>query len=307
MTATYMAVTAAAVLLTELVIFGMAALAPATSTPLPRQEVQSLAQATAAGLAAKLALSVSPDGRLPGNSLGTAGAPVTPGQAVLDDATHELRIPQTTTPACDLAPASFAVVVSRDRTVLATSYPACFPVGGQGVNAQGGAPTKTLFGFGWPVGGSGLTSDPTGNVAWVATPIVALAPASKNKATRGSDGTGQDGAVFAMVYLQVPAVAFRSNGYAVPAVLAWSGIAVLAGAVPVGLGVRVAVHPPADSPPQAARHGDDGGSRRRVRASHPGFWRQRGVRPGKQLQPHGEPVAGISQRHAAPRRGRGTP
>src|SRR5215469_14715265 len=148
MTATYMAVTAAAVLLTELVIFGMATLAPATSTPIPPQEVQGLAKATAAGLAAKLALSVGPDGRLPSTSLGTVGAPVTPGQAVLDDDIHGLRIPQTTTPVCDLAPASFAVVVSQDRTVLATSYQACFPVGGHGADAQGGAPRKALIGFG---------------------------------------------------------------------------------------------------------------------------------------------------------------
>jgi signal transduction histidine kinase len=235
MTATYMAVTAAAVLLTELVIFGMAALAPATSTPLPQQQVQGLAQATAAGLAAKLALSVRPDGRLPSSSLGTAGAPVTPGQAVLDDGTHELRVPQTTTPVCDLAPASFAVVVSRDRTVLATSYPACFPVGGQGADAQGGAPRKALFDFGWPVGGSAVTSDPTGDVAWVATPIVALAPAAKDKGAGGNGKAGQEGAVSAMLYLQVPAVAFRTSGYAIPSTLAWSGVAVLAGAVPVGL------------------------------------------------------------------------
>jgi signal transduction histidine kinase len=240
MTATYMAVTAAAVLLTELVIFGMAALAPATSAPLRPQQVQGLAQATAAGLAAKLAPSVSQDGTVPSDSLGTVGAPVTPGQAVLDGDTHELRIPYTTTPVCDLAPASFAVVVSRDRTVLATSYPACFPVGGRGADAEGGAPGKVLIRFGWPVGGSGVTNDPTGAVTWVATPIVASAPATKDKAVRGGAAggggkAGPDGSVVAMLYLQVPAVAVRTSGYAIPSILAWSGVAVLAGAVPVGL------------------------------------------------------------------------
>ena len=39
-----------------------------------------------------------------------------------------------------VAAASFAVVVSRDGTVLATSYPGCYPVGGQGSDAQAGAP-----------------------------------------------------------------------------------------------------------------------------------------------------------------------
>ena len=56
MTATYVAVTAGVVLLTELVIFGVAALSP--PTPLTRQAVQGLAQATADGLAAKVAKTV---------------------------------------------------------------------------------------------------------------------------------------------------------------------------------------------------------------------------------------------------------
>ncbi len=46
MTATYVAVTAGAVLLTELVIFGMAALSP--QAPLTPVQVQGLAEATAA-------------------------------------------------------------------------------------------------------------------------------------------------------------------------------------------------------------------------------------------------------------------
>ena len=46
MTATYVAVTAGVVLLTELVIFGVAALSP--PTPLTARAMQGLAQATAA-------------------------------------------------------------------------------------------------------------------------------------------------------------------------------------------------------------------------------------------------------------------
>ncbi len=49
MTATYVAVTAGVVLLTELVIFAMAALSP--PTPLTPQAVQGLASATAQDLA----------------------------------------------------------------------------------------------------------------------------------------------------------------------------------------------------------------------------------------------------------------
>ena len=52
MTATYVAVTAAVVLLTELAIFGVAALSP--PAPLTPQAVQGLAQFTAQGMAAKV-------------------------------------------------------------------------------------------------------------------------------------------------------------------------------------------------------------------------------------------------------------
>ena len=79
MTATYVAVTAGAVLLTELVIFGMAALTPQSAlTPV---QVQGLAEATAAQMAAKLGVTVTADGSLPSTNIGLPGAPVSPGQA----------------------------------------------------------------------------------------------------------------------------------------------------------------------------------------------------------------------------------
>src|ERR1700748_2721119 len=129
MTATYVAVTAGAVLLTELVVFGAAALSP--QGRLTPQQVQGLAQSTAAIMAAKLSVSVNPAGELPSTNIGLPGTPLTPGQA-RPDGSGGVLIPLTGGSACDLAAASFAVVVSRDGTVLATSYPACYPVGGQG-------------------------------------------------------------------------------------------------------------------------------------------------------------------------------
>ena len=84
MTATYVAVTAGAVLLTELVIFGVAALAPqAALTPV---QVQGLAEATAAQMAAKLAVTVTSEGSLPSTYLGLPGTPLSPGQARPDGA-----------------------------------------------------------------------------------------------------------------------------------------------------------------------------------------------------------------------------
>ena len=113
MTATYVAVTAGAVLLTELVIFGVAALSP--PTPLTPQEVQGLAQVTTAGLAPKLANIVGKAGHLRGTDLSTTGTPVPLGQA-RPDGSGGVAIPQITTPGCDLAAASFAVVVDRSHT-----------------------------------------------------------------------------------------------------------------------------------------------------------------------------------------------
>jgi signal transduction histidine kinase len=231
MTATYVAVTAAAVLLTELVIGGMALLAPQRSVPLSPQQVQGLTQATAAGLAAKLAASKAPDGGLPGRTVGIAGLPVTPGKARLDGL-GGVAIPVTTSPVCDLAPASFAVVVDEAKTVLATSYPACYPVGSSGsaAAAQAGAPHKTLVSFSWPVGGSGVSSARTGAVAWAAAPIVF--PAGPPK---GGIKNSNNSSVVAMVYVEVPAAAARASGSSVSPALAWSGLIVLAASVPVGL------------------------------------------------------------------------
>src|SRR5215471_5464795 len=107
MTATYVAVTAGAVLLTELVIFGAAALSP--PTPLTGQELLTRTQETAQGQAAKLAVTIAKAGRLPSTTLGLPGTPVTPGQAQ-PDGSGGLAVPQTSAPVCDLAPASFAEI-----------------------------------------------------------------------------------------------------------------------------------------------------------------------------------------------------
>jgi signal transduction histidine kinase len=240
MTATYVAVTAVAVLLTELVIFGAAALSPpARLTP---QQVQGLAQSTAAWWAAKMAVSVDQAGELPSTYIGLPGVPATAGQA-RPDGSGGVLIPQTGGLACDLAAASFVVVVSRDGTVLATSYPACYPVGGRGSDAQAGAPRKMLTLVRWPVSRSGLGPVPGGGtVAWATAPVAFGPPGKAPKAT-ASPGRGaapaQDaagpGKVFGMLYLEVPAAAEGSPGVRVSPALVWAGVTVLAAAVPVGL------------------------------------------------------------------------
>ena len=234
MTATYVAVTAGAVLLTELVIFGMAALTPqAALTPV---QVQGLAEATAVQMAAKLGVTVTADGSLPSTNIGLPGAPVSPGQA-RPDGGGGVIIPQTADPVCDLAAASFAAIVSHDGTVLASSYPACYPVGSLGSDAQAGAPRKRLKFARPPVPGSGQAPLPGGTVVWATAPVT-LNPVSKATASQGaSSGQGATGPgkVFGLLYLEVPAAAQGTQGVRFSPALIWAGLIVLAAAVPAGL------------------------------------------------------------------------
>jgi hypothetical protein len=179
MTATYVAVTAGVVLLTELVIFGAAALSP-PSAALTAAQLQARAELTAAGMAAKLGIQVGKAGRLPGGWLGEPGVQVTPGQAQPDNL-GGVAVPQTAIALCDVAPASFAIVESSDGTVLASSYPACFPVGGQAVGAQSGAIGEVLKSFSWRAGGDGHARLRGGDVVWAAAPIVPVEPGGNPK------------------------------------------------------------------------------------------------------------------------------
>ncbi|HEX4287576.1 MAG TPA: ATP-binding protein [Trebonia sp.] len=234
MTATYVAVTAGAVLLTELVIFGMAALTP--QAPLTPVQVQGLAEATAAQLAAKLGVTVTAGGSLPTTNIGLPGIPVSPGQA-RPDGNGEVTIPRTSDPVCDLAPASFAAIVARDGTVLATSYPACYPVGSRGADAQAGAPRKMLTLVRWLVPGSGQAPLAGGTVAW-ATAAVTLGQPVKATASQGvssGQGAAGPGKAFGMLYLEVPAAAQGNQGVRFSPGLVWAGLIVLAAAVPAGL------------------------------------------------------------------------
>ena len=212
MTATYVAVTAGAVLLTELVIFGVAALSP--PTPLTPQAVQGLTQATAQGMAAKLGNIAGKARHLRNSDLSTTGAPLALGQA-RPDGNSGVVIPLLTLPDCELAPASFAVVTDRAHRVLATSYPACYPVGSQGSDAQAGVPRKVLASFvHWPVESTGHSPLPSGDVVWAAVPIVVTAPGLKAAPSPTASGP-VTGKVYGMLYLEVPAAAPGIGGVTV--------------------------------------------------------------------------------------------
>ena len=154
-------------------------------------------------------------------------------------------IPPLTTADCDVAAASFAVVVSKDGAVLASSYPACYPRGSHGAAAQAGVPAKVLASFvRWAVRGSGQAPLPSGDMAWATAPVIVTrasglsAGAPAGTPSLAASGKAQElGAqtVIAMLYLEVPATAPGIGGVTVSAGLVRTGVVLLAAAFPVGL------------------------------------------------------------------------
>jgi signal transduction histidine kinase len=222
MTASYVAITAGAVLVAEIVIIVTASLN--ASSLLSVGELKGRANATATGLASKLAAEVDQLGKVPPLDLGTTGLAVTPGLAQPDNQ-GGVAIPQTTS-GCAPESASFAVAVSVDqpRTVLATSYPACFAVGSQGSGADAGAPTEMIQSLPGPTGG-GVASRPAGRVIWASAPITGT-PVKGNRAVGTPAG---------IVYVEVPALAKSSGRLAAPLPLIEAGAGALALSIPVGL------------------------------------------------------------------------
>jgi signal transduction histidine kinase len=223
MTASYVAITAGAVLLAEIAIIVTASL-HATSL-LSIGELKGRANATASGLAAKLASDVARTGKVSPLDLGTAGLPATPGLAQPDNE-GGVAIPQITSSVCAPESASFAVAVSvtPPRTVLATSYPACFAVGTEGSAADAGTPSKEIQALSGPTGG-GESFLPAGRVIWASAPIIGAAV----KGQRVADTPA------GIVYVEVPALAKSSGGLAAPLPLIEAGAGALALSIPVGL------------------------------------------------------------------------
>jgi signal transduction histidine kinase len=226
MTASYVAVTAGAVLIAGIVIIGVAALNSAH--PLSGKELQARAQVTAAGLAAKLAATAGATGGLPKTALGDQAVNPTPGVAQ-PDKYGGVVIPETSGPGCVLAPASFAAVVSPAGTVIATSYPACFKVG------EAGAPTKMIMSLSPQAGGSGTVHLSSGTAVWGAAPIEAGGAPPKGTATASGSGKTPGPQPLGAVYVEVPAAARGSGGISVSWPLILAGLLVLGLSVPVGI------------------------------------------------------------------------
>jgi len=238
MTASYVLVTAAAVVLVEAVLLGI----------LARQLSSQAAQTTPVHLTAiDYAKSASKRtaelGRLPTSKelqLGEPGLRLGPGRAKATADGLGVRIPYATTPLDDTAPMSLALLVSADGHVLASSYPARYRIGDRlGAPGIGPLPAQirteppTLWATDWDVAPA-----QNGDVSWAAAPVREAGAADDvlTSPPRPSELLG-------VVYVQVPATAklpmVDLAGEPVAEQLLGPqvriGILVLAGAVPVGL------------------------------------------------------------------------
>lgn len=228
MTATYVAVSAVAVLLAEAAIIGVASLSPSAAS-LSEQDLQARTHAVAVNLAGKLAVGMVGGIQLRGTMLGTPGVAVTPGLAQPD--VTGVAIPQATGPVCDLPGSSLAVLVSQAGTVLATSDPACYPVG-----RPAGSLIPSLAGRRGEAGHARLAGSP---VVWAAAPLEVRPVSADPKASGASaspvPGTGRGAKAYGMVYVQVPALTQGPAGFPLSSSLIKTGLVVLVLAIPVGI------------------------------------------------------------------------
>jgi hypothetical protein len=127
MTASYVLVTAAAVVLVEVAVLGIV-----VPRLLPRVDPATLVQLTADSYA-KTAMQLGATlGRLPNArelQLGDPTLRLRPGEAQLSPNAAGVRIPYTPTPQDDAQPMSLALLLDPDRRVVASSYPARYRTG----------------------------------------------------------------------------------------------------------------------------------------------------------------------------------
>ena len=222
MTASYVAVTAAAVIVVEAIAIGVI-----IPNYLAGQDLNSRVVFTASDLAERVGnaslsttqLSLPPDFML--------GEPVTLGPGHLLDEGQGLVVPQVagSFPA-DAPPMTVALLISTAGVVLASSYPARYPLG---------ASADQLL----PNGGKGLGADFTGavsnvvggRVAWTVQPVLVQLSKNRGLVSGGEKQVAPD----AFVYIQAPAQPFTFAGsFADLEPLLQAGLAVLLLALPVG-------------------------------------------------------------------------
>jgi signal transduction histidine kinase len=202
MAISYVLVTAAAVAVVEIIL-----LALVVPRLLAREQANGdpmlVVQLTATDLAGRLMKTITLRGQLPNANemrLGEPGLPLAPGRALATDDQTRVRIPYLDTPQDEIGPVSLALVFDLDRTVLLTSYPARYPVGGQyGGSGAVDLPADVLTGVleSERGGGGGASEISTGRVYWAIAPVFELTLDERRK--------GEEPKALGVVYVQVPA------------------------------------------------------------------------------------------------------
>src|SRR5579864_3813779 len=188
MTASYVLVTAAAVLVVEAIAIGVI-----LPSYLAGQDLTNRVLYTAGDMAERVGVaSLSTTSlTLPQDFVVGAKSSLGPGQ--VQDQGQGLVVPQVTDPQADSeAPFTVAVVFTSDGTILASSYRQRFPVGGS-IFALVPAGPKSM-----ESGVAGMISDTAqGNVAWAVQPVMVQLAKNRGVVQPGFSKTGApDGFVY---------------------------------------------------------------------------------------------------------------
>jgi signal transduction histidine kinase len=213
MTASYVLVTAAAVVVVEVAVLVL--VLPGLLSR-PSEDAALIVALTARDYADTITRRSVGLGRLPTASevqLGDPNLHLAPGEVRASPV--GVRIPYTTTPLDDTRPMSLALLLTPDGKIVASSYPARYPVGGQiGGTGAGVGPlpeaalTKLLWGergdgderVGVKRGDGGKTKTANGPVLWAVAPVLPVAKPLVQAGTKP-----RPAAVPGFVYVQVPA------------------------------------------------------------------------------------------------------
>jgi signal transduction histidine kinase len=200
MAGSYVLVTAAAVVVLEIVVLVL--VIPGLLNGGDNRTL--LVDLTARDYAASAASATAQLGRLPQAKefpLGEPGLVMAPGEARATQDGNGVRIPYVTTAQDDSQPMSMALLVDPNGTIAASSYPARYPVGRQ-VAAESGPVADLIVKVGrLPKGDSGTASSAAGKVFWAVAPVF-LARIEVGEA--GADKS-QLMAPVGLIYVQVPA------------------------------------------------------------------------------------------------------
>jgi signal transduction histidine kinase len=247
MTASYVLVTAAAVLLVEIVVLGVVVPGLLSEANQP-----ALVPLTATNAADRLMKQAALSGRLPEAGqlrLGDPAARLGPGQAEAASDGSGVVVPYIASRQDDAQPVSLALLVDPDGRVVASSYPARYPVGDRVDAPQMGAlPARVRTQPPWTwskLAGLIPAATSSGDVLWAAAPVVDLVKRTRPKAEPALLASET---LLGVVYVQVPAAARlpgagrsarvpASPGSLVDALGPQLGVGllVLAAAIPVGL------------------------------------------------------------------------